>query len=141
MLRRIITVTVVLGIIGALAGVLGALVVTAIFAVVGGSAVVAHSFTWLVRTATLTGAAAGIVIGTSLTWFALRAAPVWRASGEPALAASVVAAVVLARQGSVPLALGFALLAALVAAARLKIAFRDRASVGRTQSARGGRDS
>ena len=68
----------------------------------------------------------GFILGPLLSWILLRDAPLWRAIGETALAASAAAAIAMLARLGLPAASACALGASLAAAGRLKFELRNR---------------
>lgn len=129
---RILAVTGTLALLGCLAGAIGACLVILVVVVVRGWPADPEFTIWFVLgIASIIGGVLGIVAAPILSWTLLRRVPIWRSATETALAAGIVAtsALVLAH-GNLPITLAATIMAALLAAARLRWSFRnDRTAV------------
>jgi hypothetical protein len=127
---RVLAVTAALAVVGVIAGAVGGGigigVLMAIFGVPRGPELTSWD---LLTIAALIGAVCGIVAAPLLSWTALRRVPIWRCATETAFAAGVAAPLSLALFGGRPvLALATTAAAALLAAVRLRWAFRRQAA-------------
>jgi len=88
-------VTLVLGGLGAIAGALGGVLIVSLFTFVSflnpasRPLINADDLWFFTYIATLIGTSAGVILGPLFAWTLLRRAPLWRAIGETALAASL----------------------------------------------------
>lgn len=126
-LLAVLRATSIVALLGAIGGALGGLVVA------GGLVATALVRRWtgldLVVTDTIGltavsagfGAAYGVVLGPALGWLFMRAVPLWRAIGETAFAAALGVGVAVAIPGWGPSILVYPIVAAAVAAVRLRL--------------------
>ena len=125
---RILKISAALAVLGAVAGAIGGCLALVLAMVVGGfgsSPEVPLSFVAGVVAAL--GCGCGVFVAPVLSWTLLRDVPLWRCATETALATSFagIAALFLTSGGPAKI-LAVALLAAVLAVARLKWAFRRR---------------
>lgn len=125
--RRALSVTAIIAALGGVAGALGGgLIMAAIDVVLGGPIGISASDLPFYGVATAVGFAHGMILGPALAWAALRDAPLWRAIGETAVAASIGAAVAILSGTGLIVASVAALLASGVAATRLRFEVKRR---------------
>lgn len=128
-MRRIIGISALVGILGGIAGALAGGVAIALFALLRGFSPEFGSRGGLVWIGAIIGFVLGAVVAPVLTWLFLRFVPIWRAGVETAFAgAFAFVSVALLDFGFERAAVG-ALVAAALAAARLRVSFhpsRDR---------------
>ena len=124
---RILAVTGILALLGGVSGAIGACLVILIAGVVRGwPSDVDFTISFVLVIASMIGGILGVVAAPILSWTLLRRVPIWRSATETALAAGIAAtcALILAH-GSIPIALVATIVAALLAAARLRWSFRE----------------
>ncbi len=127
--RRALTVTAIVAALGGVAGAIGGgLIMAAIDIVASGGVRPSLESLPFYGVATAIGFVHGLVLGPVLAWAALRTAPLWRAIGETAVAASIGAAVAIFSGAGIPLASLGALVAASAAAGRLRLEMNRRAA-------------
>ena len=129
-LRRILTVTATLALVGALGGALGGVLLFGLFVAVLGVPMNSSVSVWqALGVASAAGGVCGIVAAPILSWTVLREVPIWRSAGETALIAgfSTMAAFVLFAVSPL-VTLSLPMLATVLAAARLRWSYRNRRS-------------
>jgi hypothetical protein len=117
---RIVAITVLLAALGGFAGAFGGALI-ALGYLLATSGLPSFSLLMaILRTAGAVGFGVGVLAGPVLAWTMLRQAPIWRAVGETALGAGLVAAVfIVVDTGFIPM-LGASVLGATLAAVRLR---------------------
>ena len=121
-----IGVTALLGLLGGLAGAFAGSVVIAIVNVVADVSPDAPPFWRIFALVSGLGFLIGAFLAPGLTWLYLRRVPIWRAAIETSLAGSLAFSVALVLGNALLPAAGIAVGTALLAAARLRFAFRAR---------------
>ena len=122
---RILKISAALAVLGAIAGAIGgclALALTSLLTPRG----LFFDF-WLIGgAAAALGGGCGVLVAPVLSWTLLRDVPIWRCATETALVTSFAGIAALILMGPMPEILAIAGLAAVLAVARLKWAFRRR---------------
>jgi hypothetical protein len=131
-MSRILKISATLAVLGAVAGAVGgclALALAVILGKIGHDTEITLSF--VAGVVTTLGAACGVFIAPVLSWTLLRDVPIWRCATETAVATSFAGILALALgSGDLWKSIAIAALAAALAAARLKWAFRRRRPSG-----------
>jgi MFS family permease len=122
---RILGVTALVSILGGLAGAALGMLVMAVIATVDRG----WDFWMALEWATVIGLAIGGFLAPIMTWLFLRRVPLWRASLETAFAATIGFAASALLNVAVPLAVATTLTCSLLAAVRLKRAYRPKQEV------------
>lgn len=128
MIRRIFAVTGALAFLGAVAGALGAALPIAIYSIVRGAPgneffTVGEVF----AVSCAAGGVCGVLVAPLLSWTLLRDVPIWRSATETAFVAGLCAtSALMASGGALWGSIGIAAVGALLAAARLRLSFRQR---------------
>ena len=119
---RALLVTAIVAALGGVAGAIGGgVIMAAIDLVTGGTSGLTAANLPFYGVATAIGFAHGLILGPVLAWAALRNAPLWRAIGETAVAASIGAAVAIFSETGILVASVCALAASGLATARLRL--------------------
>ena len=132
-MSRILKISAALAVLGAVAGAIGGCLAFALAMVVSGWPRDWVSPWYVAGVVAGLGGGCGVFVAPVLSWTLLREVPIWRCATETAMAASFAGILALALTNGEPWkVLTIALLAAVLAVARLKWAFRRRrASVAR----------
>lgn len=125
---RILKISGALAALGAIAGAIGgslALALALVLGAVGHDAEVPLAF--VAGVVAILGCGCGLIVAPVLSWTLLRDVPIWRCATETALVTSFAGILALFLTSGAPwMIYGIAVLAAALAAARLKWAFRRR---------------
>ena len=123
-MSRVLKISAALAILGAIAGAIGGCLVLAIGVIVFGYA---NDIWEGAAIGAALGAACGVLVAPMLSWTLLRDVPIWRSATETAFITSFAGIAALTfTSGRLPEILAVAALAAALAVARLKWAFRRR---------------
>ena len=125
-MKRILAATFALGILGAATSAVAVSIVLGIFAAISHPSEVPT--TWIMAAGAVIGAIGGAVIAPLASWSLLRSVPIWRASVETSFAAAAAFALTVITTDGLLFATIAAFAAALLAALRLRFAFRQSAS-------------
>lgn len=127
---RILKISAALAVLGAVAGAIGGCLALVLAMIVGGTGIGSSAevpLSFVAGVVAALGCGCGVFVAPVLSWTLLRDVPLWRCATETALATSFagIAALFLTSGGPAKI-LAIALLAAVLAVARLKWAFRHR---------------
>lgn len=127
---RILKISAALAVLGAVAGAIGGCLAFALAMVISGwsrDTTSGVSLWYVAGVVAALGGGCGVFVAPVLSWTLLREVPIWRCATETAMAASFAGILALALTNGEPWKiLAIALLAAVLAVARLKWAFRRR---------------
>jgi hypothetical protein len=124
---RVLKISAALGIVGAVAGAVGACLALLLGVMMGKITTSTEvPFTFVTEAASLVGCACGLFVAPVLSWTLLRNVPLWRCATETAAATSFALIWAVTQTNDTWNLLAIAVLAAALAAARLKWEFRSR---------------